>query len=204
MADIEYSVLVREKKSTQPVIYTKIEAFQYNWQITDKAKDIYNKLNIKATRNDPQNRILYYCIYYAHLDLKIPIDYNSLAKMLNIPITGIAKALAINVKRKKYTNVIITPNIKYCNTSDYFIIYAKHTRFDTDIIETLNELNGKIMKLDPDLEDNPPSELAAAIILYFSKINGIDIDIDEFIRLIEQKKNRIIKLLNQIQRIDNQ
>ena len=100
--------------------------------------------------------------------------------------------------------MVITPNIKYFNTSDYFIIYGKHTRFDAEIIETLNELNDKIMEIDPDLEDNPPSELSAAIILYFAKINGLDIDTDEFIKLIQQKKNRIIKLLNQIQRIDNQ
>ncbi len=109
MSDIEFTTLLREKKVGQPVIFQKIDELCLNETITTVAKNIYRRLQIKATRRDPQSQVLFYCVYQAYKQKKIVMDPITLANKIGIDPTKINKALSINVKRSRFPPATTVP-----------------------------------------------------------------------------------------------
>ena len=209
--------LLRNRKSSQPVIYTKFDDLGLETPITTLAKEIYEQLQLKATRRNPQLQVMFYCIYEAYKNLGITIDPYNLAKIVGLPPNGITKALSINVK---CVNTSITIGDEMSNharnfiddeserkfgfsAGDFIKYYYQYTQLNPVLLPNIQNLCDSLFSKNRDFEDNPPQHVAVAVIWYYMEINGVDLNIDQFLEQTNLKKTKITPLYKEVQEIDN-
>jgi len=209
-------------------IVPEINKYGYGEDINHKADSFY-KIYGNILRKGPRLSMIAFCIYLAHLDLKIPIIPEIIAKRMGISKPAdISKSGMLFFIRansmiqyecnlvQKYSNYTATSSV-----ANIHYIYYEITLFDI-VNLIINNIPGlhcdreKILEFTRSLEDNhfetikntihkKIQYIAAGIILYYIDIhmkNNKNIK-DDLYQLIFLKSSTIESITKKIKEIDN-
>lgn len=125
--------------------------------------------------------IAFYCLYYAHVELNIPVIYIDIAYLININIKSVPKILStFSAHKTGYTPPVFDLTIyhaihyyykrlknEFPDLSYSFSKINKLNSFYNDIINLLNSTNNNII-------DRKPHIIAASIIIIFYNFSNFD------------------------------
>jgi transcription initiation factor TFIIIB Brf1 subunit/transcription initiation factor TFIIB len=158
----------KEKKVYNHSIAKDLQTMDISLEIKRKADEICQTLKQKTHRNKKRKYLIFFCIYMAYKELDDEKDANVIAKLVGLPNNKTQAAFSLFSTAK--TGYV--PKNKYTSADDLLPHYCRELGLEEKgILELLQELIDK----DKDLDDEPPQTLAAGLLKYYSKINGIQL-----------------------------
>lgn len=174
-------------------------------EVAQKAITIYNEMKIPTHRSGKLNQVKFYCIIAAYGELEDPQDPKVIAKLCNLPENKMGAAL--NICRESLTGYHLTNT--YTDPMDLLPKYYIELGLDPSLYHLVEDLATRILKSDKatSIRDMTPQNVAAALLQYFTEINGIKIagsdPKDEISRIVDISAMTISNIVSKIQSIDN-
>jgi transcription initiation factor TFIIIB Brf1 subunit/transcription initiation factor TFIIB len=174
-----------------------------NLAVSDEAKlmaeSIFMKLNPLTKRGNRRKQLIFFCLYYAYIELGQPQDPKKIAQLVGIKPSGITKAFSMFSQAQtgyKPPTLYITPIHlipQYCDNLHL-------TRETTQDVMTFAQT---ILDKDINLKEKFPQKVAAGILLYYLTINGCTLNRKEFAKNIGLSEVTISNVFKQIAAIHN-
>ncbi len=155
-------------RSNKRTIRPDLEKLGLPVNIINLSESIYQNMTVGTKRGRRRRMLLFYCVFTAYNREKIPVDPVSLANRCGLERSEISKALSMcSHVDKNYTEQIVRYTPK-----NYIPMYFKKLndtliKFPDGAIEEIYNLTDEIMKLKPDLYDEKPLTVAAAIMVFY-------------------------------------
>jgi len=190
-------------RSNDKTLRPDLEKLGLPVNIINAADDVYQNMSVGTKRGKRRKMLLFYCIFTAYNRENIPIDPFTLAKTCGLDRSGISKALSmcspVNSSSStlfRYTPVNYIP--VYYNKLKEWVTFPETA--ENDIMAMTEE----ILTKDPNLADEKPQTVAAAILVSYLYLNGISIDKEKYNSIfgrsdmtINKIKKRIMKAYNE-------
>lgn len=173
--------------------------------ITQKAIEIYHNMDISTHRSGKLNQVIFYCILAAYQDVNDPQDPKAIAKICKVPENKMGAAL--NICRESITGYHLSNT--YTDPLDLLPKYYIELGLDPDLYGLVESMANRILKSSKatSLKDMTPQTVAAALLQYFTEINGIKVqgsDPKERIsKIVDISTMTISNRVSVIQEIDN-
>jgi len=164
--------------------------------VRQTADDICRQLVQGTHRNRKRKYLVFFCVYEAYKKLGQPKDPYILARLIGFETNSIQAAFSLFSSAKTG----YTPEKRYETIYDLLPSFCSSLGIDADAVKTLAE---SIIKKDPCLEERIPRTLAAGIIKYFIKINGIQISDSKIAEVCDRTVTSITSMLNKVCQVDN-
>lgn len=167
--------------------------------IKRKANEVFLKLNSVTKKGNRRRQLIFFCLNSAYAEEHIPIDPKTVAEMVGIPASEMTRALsAFSEAQTGYHPVqqLMLP-------TDFIPVYCRELNFTEETIADVVQFAHGILKKDPELIETYPQKVAAGILLYYCNINGVDIDRDEYARMIKLSVVTIANMAKAISLLDN-
>jgi len=172
--------------------------------IVNIADTIYQNMEVGTKRGKRRKMLLFFCTFTAYNQENIPVDPIWLANICGLERSSISKALSMC--SPVYTNYD-TPMVRY-TPKDYIPVYYKKLSswlsFPEGTIDYIYSIADEIMEKDSTLSDEKPQTVAAAILVFYMKMNGYSVDKDNYKTIfrmsdmtINKIKKRVIKAYNE-------
>lgn len=199
----EYTTYHSLPKSNDKSIREELMALKLPDDIIDTSEKIYKKMQIGTRRANKRKQMIFHCVRTAYNYHKIPKDPKDLADICGINYSEITKASSICSPIQ--TN-FQTPIVFYTPTdfiSDIFTRLQKFLEsdieFSDETCDYIIEISKAVIEEDPDLLDEKPQMVAAAIVLYYLESHGIKIDRKRYAALFKSSDMTINKLKKQVE-----
>lgn len=155
-------------------------------------------------RSGKLTQVIFACLFYAYQELGDKQDPKIIAKMVGLPINKMATALG--TCKESITGYRLDDS--YTDPLDILPQYYNKLGLDPSNYSLLKQLAEYILDKSPSLRDDPPLNVAGAILTYYCNINGVTIGDTNPINLISDMlecSNMTIKnIVERIETIDNQ
>lgn len=194
----------------------EIMKFNLSEEIKTTAINILYKMdlrNITIKYQIKRNMCIFACIYYAHEELEQPIDPITLLN--NLGMTDKKKDKSIHNFQKNAFSNFSEIQTGYCPpkklTEPYQLIPELMIKLGMlSEAEVIQDYCIKIMKRNDEkvfhnrknLREDPPQNVAAAILLHYLIINGREIDREEYPTIVGKKRATIDQIYRQIPELD--
>lgn len=142
--------------------------------IKEKANEVYNMLNISTKRGGRRKKVIFFCLHEAHRLMNIPIDPKDLASIVGIKNNDISKAFTMCSPIETGYHPL---NIRF-TFREFIPVYYRLTGLSNLILDDVLSLADDIYKKDPTVENEFPQIMAAAILMYYMEINGVESSIN--------------------------
>lgn len=171
--------------------------------VSDEAKlmadSIFMKLNPLTKRGNRRKQLIFFCLYYAYIELGQPQDPKKIAQIVGIKPSGITKAFSMFSQAQtgyKPPNLYITP-------IHLIPQYCESLHLTTETTQDILNFAQTILDKDPNLKERFPQKIAGGILLYYLTINGFSVNRKEFAKLIQLSDVTISNVFKQIASIHN-
>lgn len=190
--------LVRNKERT---IRLELENIGFSNEIINKAVDLHKKSGIGTRRGRKRKQTIFYYVYAAYNALNIPIEPKGLAERCGLKISEISRAIPkCRSDSNNVPNVVLWSPIQYIREC-YDVILKKtdlRINFPENTLDDIIKMTEEIMRVEPTLLDQKPQTIAAAIVLYYLSINGININRKDFANLFKSSDMTINKIFKEV------
>lgn len=150
-----------------------ISKYLLNLKISDdiklKATEIRSKMSVGCKRGNNLNKLVFYCVYWAFIELNESLIIEDLANTCGINPKDVAKAL----NAYPSVNTGYFPPTEDKDASEYIPKYFHISRLHTLELEKILTLYRKIAAGAGILDNYKPQDVAVAMIYYYMDINGI-------------------------------
>lgn len=165
----EYSNHHAISRKHEKTIRPDLEKLDFPLDIINTASDIYKAVDPGTKRGKRRRQLIFACVYRAHRELGMAVIPVRLAEVCGIERSDITKALAMIP-----SDVENSTPAEYIKT--HFNTLQKHLRFPDDTLDHLLDMTHIIVENAPDLLDEKPQNVAAAILVFYLKNNGVTIN----------------------------
>ncbi len=166
--------------------------------IKKEANKIFLNMNVTIKRGKRRKKIVFFCIYQAYKNFDIPCDPKVIAKIVNIETKEITKAFSLCSE----TETGYRPTPRRYTPVDFIPVYFPLTNLTSDNMQNIIELTKEILEKSEDLYDAFPQTVAASILMYYMKINGVEYD-KSFAKSVEKSEVTLIEMSRKISDIHN-
>ena len=167
-------------RSNEKTIRPDLEKLGLPNNIVNRADGIYQNMEVGTKRGKRRRMLLFFCAFTSYNEDKIPVDPLWLANICGLERSGISKALSMC--SPAHTNYS-APLVRY-TPKNYIPIHFKKLKelieFPEGAIEDIYAMTEEVMKREPDLYDEKPQTVAAAILVYYLWEHGTSIDKDKY------------------------
>ena len=181
-------------RSNEKTIRPDLEKLGLPNNIVNVSDSIYQNMDVGTKRGKRRKMLIFFCSFSAYNRENIPVDPIWLANVCGLERSSISKALSmcspVYVSRD-------TPMVHF-TPKDYIPGYFKKLEewldFPNGAIEDIYIMSNEIMKKDPSLNDEKPQTVAAAILVFYMKINGYTIDKEKYKTIFRRSDMTINKI----------
>ena len=159
-------------KSSEKSIMTDLSDFDLTDDIKIKADEIFRSMKIPTRRGRRRRKVVFYCVFQAYKETGLPKDPKELALKMGIDPNEISKAFSMCSE----TETGYRPEPRKSTPLEFIPIYYPFTGLTDDGMSKVRALTREILEKDSDLSDQFPQTVAAAILIYYMNINGVQYD----------------------------
>jgi transcription initiation factor TFIIIB Brf1 subunit/transcription initiation factor TFIIB len=163
------------------------------------ADSIFMKLNPLTKRGNRRKQLIFFCLYYAYIELGQPQDPKKIAQIVGIKSSGITKAFSMFSQAQtgyKPPNIYILP-------IHLIPQYCESLHLTPETTQDVLNFAQMILDKDPSLKERFPQKIAGGILLYYLTINGATVNRKEFAKLIQLSEVTIANVYKHIASIHN-
>lgn len=179
-----------------------LEKIGFPSNVVDKAVELHHTSKIGTRRGRRRKQTIFYYVLAAYNALNIPIEPKGLAERCGLKGCEISKAMSrcSGGNSKEVPNIVVWTPIEFI--SGCYTMIANRTdlriQFPDGAQEQIVEMAKEITKNDPNLLNPKPQMVAAAIVLYYLTINGINVNRKDFASLFNNSDMTINKLFKDV------
>jgi len=191
-------------RANEKTIRHDLEKLNLPSNIVNIADGVYQNMTVGTKRGKRRRMLVFFCAFTAYNQENTPVDPIWLANICGLERSEISKALSMC--SPVHTN-FDAPVIKY-TPKNYIPIYFKklndeYIKFPDNAIEEIYDLTNEVLEKEPELLDEKPQTVAAAILVYFLFKSGYSIDKDKYSSIFGRSDMTINKIRKRISRCDN-
>lgn len=186
-------------RANEKSILKDMESFDLSDDIKNKAEEIFGKLNSATKRGNRRKQLIFFCIYNAYNEVGNPQDPKRIAEMVGIRTSEMTKALSMFSEAQTGYK---PPSI-HVNALHFLPQYCNDLNLTEDTTNEILNFAQKILDRDPDLKETFPQKVAAGILSYYAKINGITIDKRFYSKMVQLSDVTINNMRKYIEKLDN-
>ncbi len=188
-----------KRKSRMISLYSDLKNTDLPDEVKKKADEIFQSMNCTTKRGRKKYLLLFYCVYYAYLELGHPQPAFFIANKFGVNVHEISKALSLFSEAQTGYR---PPEINVSPTH-FLPQYCNDLHFSPDTTQAVMSLADEILNKDPSLCDESPNKVAAGILFYFMKIHGVSFSKDDFSKLINLSEVTINNIYKKIAEVHN-
>ena len=167
-------------KNNRITIRPDLEKLDLPVNIVDVAEEVYIEMEAGTKRGSRRRQLIFFCAKTAYDKENIPIDPAKLADICGIKHSDISRALSMcsSIKTNYYTPLVKHHPQEYIQ--DYYDELSKFLNFDEDALEEVYYITEEVLESEPDLLEEKPQIVAAAILVYYLNLNGLTIEKNKY------------------------
>ena len=172
--------------------------------IISSANNIYKNMSIGTKRGKRRRMLIFFCVFNAYVENNITVDPISLAKKCGLDKSGISKALSMC---SPVNSVSESPLVNHTANNYIKVFYDKLNQnwidFPADSLDHINDMTDYILESDPELMDEKPQTVAAAVLVFYMQLNGYCLNKEKYKGIFGISDMTINKLKKRINRAYN-
>ena len=185
---------------TNRTILPDLKPYPFPIDIKNQADVIYNKMRYQVRRGKVRHQMLFFCVYYAHIELGIDADAVQLGAQFGLTQGEVQRCDSLfSPLQTGYK----PPSIKI-SPLGYLPGYCENMNLSQDAVIDIKNMAANILKKDPSLFQENPQTVAAGILRYYTITNGITTDDPQKITRVTGRSTVTIDgMFRRISTIDN-
>ena len=191
-------------RSNEKTIRPDLKKLGLPSDILNSADEVYQNMAVGTKRGKRRKMLLFFCAFTAYNQENIPVDPIWLAHICGLERSGISKALSMC--SPIHTNSD-TPLVRY-SPKNYIPMYFKKLKelitFPNGAIEDIYNMTEEVVVRDPELNDEKPQTVAAAILVYYLWQHGYSIDKDKYKLIFGRSDMTINKIKKKVSKAYNE
>jgi transcription initiation factor TFIIIB Brf1 subunit/transcription initiation factor TFIIB len=192
-------------KSNDKTIRPDLEKLGLPYDIINTADQIYQNMAVGTKRGKRRKMLLFFCAFTAYNQENIPVDPIWLANVCGLERSGISKALSMCSP----VHTSFDAPLRRYTPKSYIPMYFKKINdecltFPDGAIEDVYAMTDEVMERQPDLNDEKPQTVAAAILVYYLWENGYSIDKDKYKSIFGRSDMTINKIKKVVSKARNE
>jgi hypothetical protein len=185
---------------TERSILPDLKPYPFPDDIKNQADVIYNKMRYQVRRGKIRYQMLFFCVYYAHVELGRDVNPIQLGAQFGLTQGEVQRCDSLfSPLQTGYR----PPSI---NTSPlgYLPDYCQNMDLSQEAIDEIMKMSAIILRKDPTLYQENPQTVAAGLLRYFTVTNGITTDDPQKITRVTNRSTVTIDgMFRRIATIDN-
>ena len=185
---------------TERTILPDLKAYPFPDDIKNRADVIYNKMKYQVRRGKIRFQMLFFCVYYAHIELGRDVNHIQLGKQFGLTPGEVQKCDSIFSELQTGYK----PPSKNASPLGYLPDYIRAMDLSEDLINDITLTASSILRKDPTLHQENPQTVAAGLLRYYMYSNGITTENPGKINSVTSRSNVTIDgMFRRICTIDN-
>lgn len=185
-------------RNTERTIRPDLDKLGLPQDIVNEASNIYQNMKAGTKRGKKRKQLIFFCVSSAYNTKGIPEDPNRLAEICGIDSSDISKSHSMcSSIRTNYE----APLVRYM-PNDFVNLYfdklSHHISFPEGALEDIYVMTADVMECDPDLSDEKPQTVAAAILVFYLSIHGASIEKSKYKSIFGRSDMTINKIKNKV------
>lgn len=164
-----------------------------------RAEEIFKKLNAATKRGNRRKQLIFFCIRNAYNELGLPQDPKRVADKVGIKNSEMTRALSMCSE----VQTGYKPTPVRVNALHFLPQYCTDLNMTEETTQGVVDFGRKILEFSPSLQETFPQKVAAGILAYYAKINGITIDKKYYANLVQLSDVTINNMRKTIEKLDN-
>lgn len=166
--------------------------------IKNEANNIYLNLNINTKRGNQRKLLIFFCVFMAYKKLKEPKIPKLVAEIIGISPDDITKAFSMCSFRLQDSRIN-----EPIDPLQFIKGYLSLINIDESCLDNIINFGKEIIDKSKDLLQEHPHVIAAGILFYYLRINGVQIHHNDFAKAVRLSDMTISKLYKRIGNIHN-
>lgn len=185
---------------SEHTILPDLERYPFTDDIKNQADVIYNKMTYRVRRGKIRFQLLFYCVYYAYIELGRDVNPIQLGRIFDLTPGEVQRCDSIfSPLQTGYRPPSITTS-----PLGYLSGYCKEMKLSEEAIKEIKHLAINILNKDRDLYQESPQTVAAGILRYYTYTNGIITDDpQEITKVTDRSTVTIDTMFRRISAADN-
>jgi len=181
-------------------ILPDLKQYPFTDDIKNQADLIYNKMTYRVRRGKIRSQLLFFCVYYAHVELDRDVNPTQLGSLFDLTPGEVQRCDSLfSPLQTGYR-----PPSTSTSPLRYLPGYCQEIKLSEEAIIEIRRLATSILNKDPDLRQENPQTVAAGLLRYFTYTNGIITDDPQEITKVTGRSNVTIDcMFRRIAAIDN-
>lgn len=186
-------------RANEKTIRSDLEKLGLPTNIINVADTVYQNMSVGTKRGKRRRMLLFFCAFTAYNQEDIPVDPIWLSNICNLERSEISKALSMC--SPSHTD-FSTLSVKY-SPKNFIPTYFKKLSdgwidFPESALDEIYKMTDEVLVKDPDLRDEKPQTVAAAILVYYLYRDGYSIDKDKYNAIFGRSDMTINKIKKKV------
>lgn len=194
MGDGEH-VVGHQKRSILP----DLSGHSFPDDIKNQADTIYQQMRPRVRKGKARDQLLFFCVYYAHIELDVDVDPNLLGERFGLKPGEVQRCHSIFSPLQTGYH----PPLKDLTPLNLLPDYMKKLNMSEDAIYQAKVQLQEIVNKNRSLSQEHPRTVASGFLKYYIDINGIEVNQQELSRITNRSPATIDNMYNRISMIDN-
>lgn len=186
-------------RSNEKSIRPDLEKLGLPINIINVADSIYQSMSVGTKRGKRRRMLLFFCAFTAYNQEDIPVDPIWLANMCNLERSEISKALSMcSPAHTDFGSLSVRYSPKNFIPTYYKKLNDGWITFPEGALDEIYRMTDEVMKKSPDLRDEKPQTVAAAILVFYLYRDGYSIDKDKYNTIFGRSDMTINKIKKKV------
>lgn len=185
---------------TERTILNDLERYSLPEDIKIQADIIYNKMRYQVRRGKIRFQMLFFCVYYAHIELGRDVNPVQLGATFNLTQGEVQRCDSLFSPLQTGYH----PPSTNMSPLNYLPDYCQGMDLSSDAVDDIISLSSSILKKDRSLLQENPQTVAAGLLKYYLVTNGIMMDdVTKISKVTNRSSVTIDTMYRMIATIDN-
>lgn len=195
-----YSECAHVANRTERTILPDLKQYPFPDDIKNQADVIYNKMRYQVRRGKIRFQMLFFCVYYAHVELERDVNPIQLGALFGLTQGEVQRCDSLfSPLQTGYR-----PPSKNTSPLGYLPDYCQNMDLSQEAIDEIMKMSASILRKDTTLYQENPQTVAAGLLRYFTVTNGIITDDPQKITRVTNRSTVTIDgMFRRIATVDN-
>ena len=190
----------RKNKAERNII-SEMTGLAFSDEIKLYANNVFHRLGCPVKRARRRNLMIFYCIYKAHIENGITVTPSQIATLCNIYPSEVQTAISMFSRDDRSTS---QSQIKFVNPLDLIPEYCNNLGISEETTKLMITFGQTIINKSPKIVDETyPQIVAASVMQYYFKTNGIVVSEASFSKVVGRSIPALKATYLKISEIDN-
>ena len=186
-------------RSNEKTIRQDLEKLGLPINIINAADAIYQSMAVGTKRGRRRRMLLFFCAFTAYNQEDSPVDPIWLANVCHLERSEISKALSLcSPTHNDFSSLSVRYSPKNFIPGYFKKLNDGWITFPDGALDEIYRMTDEVMNNDPDLRDEKPQTVAAAILVFYLYRDGYTIDKDKYNAIFGRSDMTINKIKKKV------